>query len=76
MQFMLTCAIPMTEMKEFCMLLYCLDEYWYFSIFTFIMMLFLEGTVVKTRLMNLQELRRMRPKSYTINVYRSKRWSK
>ena len=39
-------------------------------------MLFLEGTVVKTRLMNLQELRQMRPKSYKINVYRSKRWSK
>eukprot|EP00039_Didymoeca_costata_P010514 m.141659 g.141659 ORF g.141659 m.141659 type:complete len:908 (+) comp14857_c0_seq2:731-3454(+) len=39
-------------------------------------MLFLEFTVAKTRLDNLQELRKMRPKPYKINVYRSMRWKK
>lgn len=38
---------PMFVFQVFCMLLFCLDDYWYLSIFTLCMLLVIEGTVVK-----------------------------
>ena len=35
------------RLQIFCMLLFMLDEYWYFSLFTLAMLLIVESTVVK-----------------------------
>jgi hypothetical protein len=40
------------------------------SLVTLVMLGFIESMVCKTRLLNLEELRNMRPKPYEIPVYR------
>ncbi len=32
--------------QVFCMLLFCLDDYWFMSLFTLVMLVFIESTVV------------------------------
>lgn len=62
-------------MQVFCVALWCMDEYWYYSIFTLFMLLLFEGTVVSSRLRTLQELRRVRVDSQGLMVFRSvPRW--
>mmetsp|Transcript_35535 Transcript_35535/g.100081 ORF Transcript_35535/g.100081 Transcript_35535/m.100081 type:complete len:1179 (-) Transcript_35535:1429-4965(-) len=65
---------PFFVFQVFCMLLWCLDEYWYYSVFTLCMLLVFEGTVVKSRLRNLQLLRDMIRPPQPVEVYRGKAW--
>ena len=37
---------PMFVFQVFCMLLFCLDDYWFMSLFTLAMLVFIESTVV------------------------------
>lgn len=50
--------------------LWCLDEYWYYSLFTLFMLFMFESTMAKSRLKTLTELRRVSVDSQTVMVHR------
>lgn len=50
--------------------LWCLDEYWYYSLFTLFMLFMFESTMAKSRLKTLTELRRVRVDSQILMVHR------
>jgi hypothetical protein len=57
-------------MQVFCVALWCLDEYWYYSLFTLFMLFLFESTMAKNRLKTLTELRRVKVDSQIVLTYR------
>ena len=58
----------------FCVGLWLLDDYWYYSLFTLVMLVGFESTVVWQRQRTLNEFRGMSILPYDIWVYRQKKW--
>ncbi|RHZ71892.1 hypothetical protein Glove_251g27 [Diversispora epigaea] len=65
---------PFFVFQLFCVGLWVLDEYWYYSVFTLVMLVVFESVVVIQRLQTLAEFRTMSIKAFPINVRRNNRW--
>ncbi len=65
---------PFFLFQVICLFLWSLDDYWYYSAFTLLMLMFFEAMLCRQRLASLQMLRNMRRAPIPILVYRNKRW--
>ncbi|XP_047307482.1 probable manganese-transporting ATPase PDR2 [Impatiens glandulifera] len=70
------CMEPFFVFQVFCVGLWCMDEFWYYSLFTLFMLFMFESTMAKSRLKTLTELRRVRVDNQTLMVHRCGKWVK
>ena len=65
---------PFFVFQMFCVGLWLLDDYWYYSLFTLVMLVGFESTVVWQRQRTLNEFRGMSIQPYDTWVYRQRQW--
>ncbi|GAB4817890.1 hypothetical protein N2152v2_004936 [Parachlorella kessleri] len=67
---------PFFVFQVFCVGLWALDEYWYYSLFTLAMLVMFECTVVGQRQRNLHDVRALQQPKQALQVYRGGKWAK
>jgi len=65
---------PFFVFQLFCVLLWMLDEYWYFSLYTLVMLLVFESIIVTQRQMNWRRMKSMRVPPEDVKVFRHRQW--
>lgn len=65
---------PFFCFQVFCVSLWALDEYWYYSLLTLFMLVTFESTVVGQRLRNLNQVRALQQPRQPLKVYRAGKW--
>jgi cation-transporting ATPase 13A1 len=65
---------PFFCFQVFCVALWALDEFWYYSILTLFMLVTFESTVVGQRLRNLNQVRSLQQPRQPLKVYRGGKW--
>ena len=66
---------PFFCFQMFCVALWAIDEYWYYSLMTVFMLVSFESTVVHQRIRNLSQVRSLRQKPAPVLVYRFGAWT-
>ncbi len=67
-------SAPFFVFQLFCVALWCLDEYWQYSIFTLLMLILFEATVVTTRQRTARELRSQGAPAQHVLAHRAGAW--
>lgn len=65
---------PFFVFQVFCVMLWLMDEYWYYSLLTLVMLVVLEAQMVHRRRSDLSELRAMRIPPRPMHVFRDANW--
>ncbi|CAK0833011.1 unnamed protein product [Prorocentrum cordatum] len=65
---------PFFVFQVFCVLLWLMDDYWYYSLLTLFMLIVLEAQMVHRRRSDLSELRGMRIPPRPVGVFRDSAW--
>lgn len=65
---------PFFVFQILCLVLWSLDDYWYYSALTLLMLLFFEGVLAMQRLVSLQNLRSMKRDPTDVYVFRCGKW--
>lgn len=65
---------PFFVFQVLCLFLWSLDDYWYYSVFTLLMLMFFEGMMCRQRQASLTMLRNMRRPPVRIYVFRAGAW--
>ena len=66
---------PFFVFQVFCVVLWSLDDYWYYSLFTLVMLVAFESTVVTSRLRNWDEMREMATPPSAALALRDGKWT-
>ena len=66
---------PFFLFQVFCVLLWSMDEYWYYALFTLVMLCLFECTVALQRLKSLDRLREALRPPYYLLAFREERWT-